>query len=323
MKLRNKLILSCAALAAVASTAVSTTFAWYTSNKTVTASGIQASSEDSGAKLLMIADGLKTNGELEETAKLSWQTKITDLHEYQPTNGMVPLSWNGNSLQALDTSTSKTGADPENHADASGYLHFVIYLRNASTGADADVSMTFTTLDNVAANHTDAMTFANLPTRGVVKGETYTNRLSTSSNANYKVDATRVLAVNIEKTIVGDTTTTSETTHKFVKNAYLTGDNDAATVSGGSAVAYYNDVMQPATALDATSDTTKGTGAFGDSITVGTAVSSFVTVPSDKTGDASKYVKLDFKVYLDGWDANCYDACQGQYFNFALSFTAA
>lgn len=318
MKLRNKLILSCAALAAVASTAVSTTFAWYTSNKEVTASGIQASSQDAGSKLLMIADGLNAQGEPVEVANLSWQTKITNLNETQPELGMTPLSWNGTTLQGLDTSTGKTGA--ATNADAAGYLHFVIYLRNASTGNDAVCSFTLTEFANVAANHTDAMTFANLPTKGVVKGENYTNKLSLSSNANYKVDATRVLAVNIEKTIVGASTTTEETAHKLSKANYLTGDNDAATVVSGSAVDYYNDVMTPAVPLDAAAT---GAGSFGSTITLNTAVESFVTVPSDTAGDASKYVKLDFKVYLDGWDANCYDACQGQYFNFGLKFTTA
>ncbi len=59
MKLRNKLILSCAALAAVATTAFSTTFAWYTSNTKVTADNVSGTSANSGSQLLMIADGKK------------------------------------------------------------------------------------------------------------------------------------------------------------------------------------------------------------------------------------------------------------------------
>ena len=55
MKLRNKLILSCAALAAVATTAVSTTFAWYTANDTVKANGITGKTSSQDATLLLIS----------------------------------------------------------------------------------------------------------------------------------------------------------------------------------------------------------------------------------------------------------------------------
>ena len=55
MKLRNKLILSCAALAAVATTAFSTTFAWYTANDTVKANGITGKTSTQDATLLLIS----------------------------------------------------------------------------------------------------------------------------------------------------------------------------------------------------------------------------------------------------------------------------
>ena len=58
MKLRNKLILSCAALAAVATTAVSTTYAWYTSNVDVSASGITAKSASAADSTLLISKNM-------------------------------------------------------------------------------------------------------------------------------------------------------------------------------------------------------------------------------------------------------------------------
>ena len=67
MKLRNKLILSCAALAAVATTAVSTTFAWYTANTEVTAGTLTAETEAGSDKLLLIS---------ETGAKGTWGSKI-------------------------------------------------------------------------------------------------------------------------------------------------------------------------------------------------------------------------------------------------------
>ena len=55
VKLRNKLILSCAALAAVATTAVSITFAWYTNNTEVTAKGVTGTTATSDQSVLMIS----------------------------------------------------------------------------------------------------------------------------------------------------------------------------------------------------------------------------------------------------------------------------
>ena len=54
-KLGLKLGLSCAALAACATTLVSTTFAWYTSNDTVKATGITGKTSEQDATLLLIS----------------------------------------------------------------------------------------------------------------------------------------------------------------------------------------------------------------------------------------------------------------------------
>ena len=54
-KLGLKLGLSCAALAACATTLVSTTFAWYTSNDTVKAEGITGKTSEQDATLLLIS----------------------------------------------------------------------------------------------------------------------------------------------------------------------------------------------------------------------------------------------------------------------------
>ena len=59
MKLRNKLILSCAALAAVATTAVSTTFAWSTANDSVKATGVTGKTNENDSTLLLISKTAK------------------------------------------------------------------------------------------------------------------------------------------------------------------------------------------------------------------------------------------------------------------------
>ncbi len=176
MKLRNKLILSCAALAAVATTAVSTTFAWYTSNTEVRVGTITANTKNSGADLLMIADGLSTTTNPGDTPvaldALKWDTKIDSI----VTNAaqMTPLAYNGKvkgqkysaatdaTAETADTAGAltqiKSNADATTPkmvtdtkaSDDAGYLHFVLYLKNGAT-TEKNITMNVISLTNVTA----------------------------------------------------------------------------------------------------------------------------------------------------------------------------
>jgi len=184
MKLRNKLILSCAALAAVATTAVSTTFAWYTANDTVTAGGISATTNDAGSDLLMIADGLERTGAgttqspyaytNKALGSLKWGTSVETV-TFDPNTKLMPLAYNSNHalvdiVEDVDAESETKGkmitSSSTSDAEA-GFLRFVLYLKNGGTAAKT-VVMTLTNLTNTTAATA-------LPTKSILNSaDTYT-----------------------------------------------------------------------------------------------------------------------------------------------------
>ena len=129
MKLRNKLILSCAALAAVATTAVSTTFAWYTANDEVRATNITAGTQSNADTTLLIS----TSG-----AQRTWGAKA-DLGMID-TQSLVPVSFDGTNYHVWDKQTN----DPSStNVDASAvnstgkyigsYLSFMLYFKSGTS----------------------------------------------------------------------------------------------------------------------------------------------------------------------------------------------
>ncbi len=384
MKLRNKLILSCAALAAVATTAFSTTFAWYTSNTTVTAGPLTATTKNSGDDLLMIADGYKVKttssagkvtaiDELAD-ASLEWTTSISDIAMvYQE---LLPVAYNGKvtgnkygseTAETTDTAgklvdltssytkladgatysatekyyTRSGDAEPytynletvtsENFATkkASLYtaksvtnttasesdskvLHFVLFLKNA--GADAKwvkMSITGLTVKEKAA----------LPAKSIVDpthNRTYMGLSGTETS--YKVDALRVMGLDVEVSNVTDGANTSgyslvnESVYDLKSgNSSLSFKDDLA--SGYSAHSYYNAIM--ATKLDTTDVYNKDTSDF-KSLGGASGTRVLAKVPSAATNN--NYLRLDFRVFLNGWDKACFDACQGQAVDFGIKF---
>jgi len=327
MKLRNKLILSCAALAAVATTAVSTTYAWYTSNDTVKASGINGTTADTGSDLLLIADGLTSAGAAVNAADLKWSTSITDVNEKQPatTNGggMMPLAVNSQGgLQPLALATGKTTTGT---TDSDLCLYYVLWIKNAGATA-ATVNMELTTFANTTGV-TDEQTTPVLPTKTVVKGADGNPHTSLPlSTSTYTTNVLRSLALDLK-----NTTTTNGTAASAVQSVYHLVDAEGSygdSMTGScNAVDYYNYVMDTANdaskgVLDDTDDTSRNTTAFTGSITENEATPTYsFTVPAGDKGNG--YVKLEFKVYIDGWNQYCFDACQGQTFEMAWKFSIA
>ncbi len=304
MKLRKKLLLSCAALAACATTLVSTTFAWYTSNTTVTASNITGTSAASGSELLLISQDAS-----------NWDTAIADVQESASSAELQPLAYIGGYLGTMTTTTPS--------ADAAGYVEFVLYIKNAST-TTGNLVMEITELEN---------TTGTLPMKSVI-GANHKYLALSESTAEYKVDFLRALCLEIEVAQVTDGTPAAavstaydlETTAVALNGAFadsLTGKTGGAVTESSTdlfnAHQYYNEVM----GLDgtegktpiATTDSTVKSDITNCEIDLG-------ALPTAGTADtANNYLKLTFKVFLNGWDLACFDACQGQSFQMGLSFT--
>jgi len=388
MKLRNKLILSCAALAAVATTAVSTTFAWYTSNDEVTASNISGASANSGSELLLIsADAHK------------WGTSIEDVIE-NPNTELTPLAYVANStptgtdktsnvLVGMTTNASTKKVETKTAAaDASGYLGFTVYLKNASTTAKA-LNMNIVSLTNTSTA---------LPAKSII-GNTAQFVGLKSSETEYTVNALRVLAMDLEvyKTTDGTNFTfVSEAAYDFENittasifdvtkvngstandslngktageitpvtttyddgtvleaNTSLDGDTKYYTKSGDvyteasgkadgttkyytrltdeekydagsnfNAHQYYNAIMGPDSVIETpTADPTVFNAGLSETGKIANFVSAANLGTAGTSSTANTYIKVVGKIFLNGWDLACFDACQGQNFNLNISF---
>ena len=130
MKLKSKLIMSGVALAACAATLTSTTYAWYTTNTEVSATGISGAALESGASSIYIS--------LNDT---DWGQSV-DLGEVLANNnGLVPIALDGTgTFRKLDNGGStSTGFMASGTAASSEYVTFTLYFKTAKTSAPVDI----------------------------------------------------------------------------------------------------------------------------------------------------------------------------------------
>jgi len=328
MKLRNKLILSCAALAAVATTAVSTTYAWYTSNTEVTAGTLTAKTEAGSDKLLLISETGATG---------TWSSKIDFPAS---TVKFVPLSQEADGkYYKFDSSTSKpatesTYADKTTEKLSGDFLAFNIYL--ASGGEELKVNMTkFNIVNNTAEDE------AGLPKKNILASGAANGNITGANNA-YTVNLLRALVVDFSTATVTDNDGTGGFTPANLKASQAAAEEatvkhynlDSYTTAfadnvgdGANAHNYYNKVTGKTLKDKATGEARTEDNLTTAALPVTAAQSEDstgaweFTVPA-ANADATKqnYIVLHFEIFLNGWDLYCFDAVQGQDISINFEF---
>jgi len=284
----TKLALSGAALAAVAATLGTSTYAWYTTNPTVNANNIVGASADSGASSIFISKDTGNNKNWSQTVKFAdnaFTTKLTPAQPGASTGAFVDLA-DGTTTDVIKVQlyfkTSKTANDVNLYVKE-------IQITNTTT--------TLPSADNMLAgyvNETDATDTITVAKYGV-----------TDAMATYSVDFVKALGMQIDAA----GTATDQT---FALAAYETADKTGTnTVDNPHAHAYYNKVMPANKALTDTAITA------GKAKTTTLAKTPIAVLPGAGTA-----VEVDFYIFLNGWNEYCYDACQGQTFKLNMSFTS-
>ncbi|MBQ3253077.1 MAG: hypothetical protein IJA65_00840 [Acholeplasmatales bacterium] len=302
MKLRKKLFLSCAALAACAATLVSTTYAWYTSNSVVSASGIQGTTATSGSDLLLISD-TGTAG--------TWSNSVTVADANAKATAMNPVEYTAVS-GAQGTLKSWGGKGVSTNAAAAGadYIEFDIFVK---ASAQKDVYIEALTITN---------TTSTLPSKQILA--TAGGLAQTGTTTTYTVDALRTLQIEVLKETYVDAIKTTTTVDLLDPEGIITFKDDSIGTLGINATGentkfnaheYLNEVTGNTIAVDS-----EGTTGKKLSTTEG---SNYVLCTTPVGQDVAKesYVKLTFRAYLNGWDWACFDACQGQTFTIAMTLT--
>jgi hypothetical protein len=206
-KLTRKLLLSSFALALALVTLTTTTFAWYTTNREVSATVAQST----------------TKGDVSGSLEIS-----TDNSSWGPTaavitsvDGLVPLQYISGELYTKD--------DIENAATAGTYLQFTVYVRTSSTlTTDTTVYLKNLTITNQTADLATTSKSV-LSTTGMAEG--------TTVGSKYTVDVVRALSLAISSTA----STIGSTEYSYGEIA--TPVEDTFTGKTGNALLYYDAVM--------------------------------------------------------------------------------
>lgn len=300
MKLKSKLIMSGVALAACAATLTSTTYAWYTSNTEVTATGITSASATSGSDLLLISKTGKEGSWSNTVAYESTDTGIEDV-------SLLPVAYHAGS----DTTTQGTfkgwsqTAESSSDAATTNYLTVTTYLK-ATTAVTVYVNGFTITNETSSLPQKDILASAG----GLEAND---------STKTYTVDVLRTLQFEqtVETVSAGTITATSVALYDYDT---LAGDpNDSlkgkTAGTGFNAHTYYNAVTGNTIADD--SEGTSGTKIKSSGNTKWT----LGTTPVAAAAGDLTYLKVTFKIFINGWDYACFDACQGQAISVGLKFS--
>jgi len=318
MKLRGKLILSCTALAAVATTAFSTTYAWYITNSTVSASGVTAGTASGGSDTLQIS-----------LDAVGWYSSVNVGLDVET---LIPVQYgaNGNTADGTYPTWNQTANDASGNSAASGaYCDFNLYFRNPNGASGSKVYLKQLTVTNATAADT-GLPYEKLLTGAGVLAAGYTPAQVKQKNT-YQMDLIRALNIEIiSKEVTVETgefvgAASSDAANKLANTA-----GDAVAVYGLDAYAgsddfvanqtnahtYYND-FKGLTGDDAIATTDPLSATQLDMATAKTTAAASTLI-----GNAAgyQYLKTTWRIFINGWDLACFDAIKGQSIQFGMVF---
>ncbi len=300
-KLGRKLVLSSLSLGLAVVTLSTTTYAWYTNNTTVSATGAQGTtSATTEGSLLISADGSTWSGE----------ATLGSTNYSKDGKGLKPLQLSSGALVGVDGNA----VTPD--TDAAEYLQFSIYVKTTSstvsTTAPVKVYLENLTITNTATASSDLTAQSILKNYSATTGDDWDSGAST-----YAVDATRALSVAFASQTKGaNKGTTIGNTEYSVNGICGNASLEAGLGNNPNALDYYNAVM--GTTLTHTSTATE----LAKKVEAAEGVTAVnVTAVELASLESANAYEIIVTVWLDGWDQYCFDACRGQSFNIEMSFT--
>lgn len=285
-KLTRKLFLSVAALAVCATTLVSTTFAWYVSNSEASVDKITGSTAgtDVSGNLLVAKD--KDGAPDAFTQHLSLDVTLA-------------------AAEALNPVTKATAEDAENSIAVGDWVD------KDGNKVTTGTAMTFSFW--IMSTKDQTVNVSYLATNTTAADALKTQRAYTSTGApvsqgaDFTIDAVNALrmqvvtteATPVTKTLAFDATHQGEATAADAFTANTTGDANT----------YYYQLL--------------GTTPYGCNETTGASVAAPTDTWETLSLVADTAVKLTFTVWLEGTDADCFDSCISQTFDFQFNFEVA
>lgn len=355
-KFLGKLILSGAALAACATTLVTSTYAWYTSNTEVTANQISAGTNSAADNSSLYIAAAQTYSDKKVITSFSnYQNEVTPVFvNSAPT--LEPVFYNGTdkSFKKMESTSSdgytQVGEDAQYNADT------IYYLKNGDIYSRQIVNVdTFATLKaNLYTRKPDVVTYAKESTADYVEyvlrfrtanpgtetsvyvsdfkiassGESAQTALAYGAGTGidkagtYDVDLLKALKMKITATPATNEDlsleTTNETPYSGTAEENIYGlESFAQKKDSNIAALGANAIGYYNTVLGKNIVTPTADYNVGTEIVAdGTNIVLF-KIP------ATGYVEVRFSFYLDGWDTYCYDVCRKQTFNVQMNFSTS
>lgn len=327
MKLRGltKLALSGVALAAVAATLGTSTYAWYVSNTTATVSGAQGTT----AGAATVGSLYAATNEMKEAGNWSNNITLAEGTDYT-SNALMPATkitsdkttaYNKGLKYADSNASTFTPSSSTGFVDKAGaeltvakgaYLEFSYWLvSRGGNNVKVTPSLTIsnTTTDFTDATKQKAYSGSNLPGTSLATGSLF------------KVDAVHALRVEITNSQVVADSSASASTAASTQTTYLA-DRDFEAYSSpsnftapgsGDANLYYNSIVNGVNLY--------GCGQLSDKNCCVSEVEGATTKWGTFWLAPETPTKLTFKVWLEGTDKDCFDSCVGQKFRFDFKFT--
>jgi len=309
-KLFRKLALSGVALGAAAVTLSATTYAWYTSNTTVTVDQITGMTQAKADGTDVYVSAAQTYNDLAGATWGSWGPEVTPVVAGSA-NVLKPVSYtDGTNKGAYVPMASATGSTATYGTfDDTNVFSYALRFHVATDEASKLYFKTFNFTTDKSATYSKVVASNFGGTTGIdAKGEYFAD-LAKALKLTISYQALDGATAN-GGALTGSATSTTYDLTTFFKNADV---NIAAT--GANALGYYDSVM--GTTLDghapAAADYTGTEVALKK--TGGTTAVDFATVTT--TG----YVEVTFTFWLDGWDSYCYDVMRQQKFEFDFTAT--
>lgn len=282
-KLTRKLVLSFAALAVCAATLVSTTFAWYVNNPTAYANGAKGSTAntDTTGSLSISKTG----------ADNTWfkSISLSDVTGSQ----LTPIHYNTGKFYTLDDGEGKGTTESPitptvETTTATNWITITLYLKADAAGT---VDLALTTKNTTTAANFKSQASLSETNAPVAKGQSW---YSDAVNAMY---IERVIYTGASYATAG---TAAINTLKAESDTY-TAATGVTITEGGNANAYYEEVKE-VTLADAAK----------------TAPTAAAMAPISLT--ANTPVKVEYRIWLEGADSDCFNACTNQAFSFDLTY---
>lgn len=305
---RRKILYSVLIFLTIGITLGSSTYAWYTSNMTATASGVTGTTSGETDNTLLIS---KTG----EAGTFHDKIKInrTDAGFSQTRHFMIPVYYKSSKFYDIDGKELGKNEDgtPDNNFFREEVLQFSVYVKTQSTAEPLDLPVYLKSLNvkNGAGNQ--------LPSTEIISS--YKDGDWAAGATTYKVDAVRTINIAFASakanyasgSAVADRNNIVGTTAYSVRNI-VTPENESGLGTSPNALEYYNKIM-------------------GTNKTVPSAEEYKVTLLQKSQQDGapvevsrlqSKDVyEIIFTVWMDGWNDYCFDACKQQAFDIDFSLT--